>query len=294
MLLGALEAGGTKMVLSTGDEKGNVFERISLPTNAPAETMPAIIDFFKNKNIEALGVGTFGPVDLDPQSATYGYITTTPKTPWVNYPLYDTLKNALNVPVGLDTDVDAAAISEHAQGAAKGLSSCLYVTVGTGIGGGIVTNNRILHGAMHTELGHIIMRPHKNDPMPHGCCHYHDGCLEGLASGTAIEARWHVKAVTLPDDHFAWELEAYYLGQMCANAVLLYSPHRIVLGGGVMHKQHLFPMICKNTQQFLNGYVKIPQIMDDIDSYIVPPALGDNAGAIGALLLGADALAASK
>ena len=138
------------------------------------------------------------------------------------------------------------------------------------------------------------MRPHKNDPMPQGCCHYHDGCLEGLASGTAIEARWHVKAVTLPDDHFAWELEAYYLGQMCANAVLLYSPHRIVLGGGVMHKQHLFPMIRKNTQQFLNGYVKIPQITDDIDSYIVPPALGDNAGAIGALLLGADALAASK
>ena len=290
MLLGALEAGGTKMVLSTGDEHGNIFERISLPTTTPAETMPGIIDFFKGKGIEALGVGSFGPVDLNRASATYGYITTTPKRPWANFPLYSTLKDALGVPVGFDTDVDAAAISEHAMGAAKGLSSCLYVTVGTGIGGGLVTDNRILHGAMHTELGHIMLRVHKDDPMPHGCCHFHDGCLEGLASGTAIEARWNVKASTLPDDHFAWELEAYYLGQMCANAVVMYSPHRIVLGGGVMHKTHLFPMIRKNTRDFLNGYVNIPEIMENIDSYIVPPALGDNAGAIGALILAADAL----
>lgn len=290
MLLGALEAGGTKMVLSTGDEHGNIFERISLPTTTPAETMPGIIDFFKGKSIEALGVGSFGPVDLNRASATYGYITTTPKRPWVNFPLYSTLADALGVPVGFDTDVDAAAISEHAMGAAKGLSSCLYVTVGTGIGGGLVTDNHILHGVMHTELGHIMLRVHKDDPMPHGCCHFHDGCLEGLASGMAIEARWKVKASTLPDDHFAWELEAYYLGQMCANAVVMYSPHRIVLGGGVMHKTHLFPMIRKNTRDFLNGYVNISEIMDNIDSYIVPPALGDNAGAIGALILAMDAL----
>ena len=292
MLLGALEAGGTKMVLSTGDENGNVFERESIPTTSPAETMPAIIDFFTRHKVDALGVGSFGPVDLDRQSPTYGYITTTPKKLWVNYPLYGTLKEALGIPVGFDTDVNAAAISEHAMGAGKGLSSCLYVTVGTGIGGGVVVDGHILHGAMHTELGHIVMRVHPDDPMPKGCCYCHEGCLEGLASGTAIEARWQVKAATLPDGHFAWELEAYYLGQMCANAVLLYSPHRIVLGGGVMHKQHLFPMVRRATQQFLNGYVSIPQVNEGIDEFIVPPALGDNAGAAGALLLAAEALKA--
>lgn len=290
MLLGALEAGGTKMVLSTGDENGNVFERESIPTTSPAETMPAIIDFFTRHKVDALGVGSFGPVDLDRQSPTYGYITTTPKKLWVNYPLYGTLREALGIPVGFDTDVNAAAISEHAMGAGKGLSSCLYVTVGTGIGGGVVMDGHILHGAMHTELGHIVMRVHPDDPMPKGCCYCHEGCLEGLASGTAIEARWQVKAATLPDDHFAWELEAYYLGQMCANAVLLYSPHRIVLGGGVMHKLHLFPMVRRATQQFLNGYVSIPQVNEGIDEFIVPPALGDNAGAAGALLLAAEAL----
>lgn len=291
MLLGALEAGGTKMVLSTGDENGNVLERMSLPTTTPDETMPAIIDFFKNKRIEALGVGSFGPVDLDENSPKYGYITTTPKQHWGYYPLRGVLADALGVPVGFDTDVNAAAISEYALGAGKGLSSCLYVTVGTGVGGGMVVDGKILHGAMHPELGHIIMRVHKDDPMPKGCCRFHEGCLEGLASGTAIEARWQVKAHTLPDDHFAWELEAYYLGQMCANAVLMYSPHRIVLGGGVMHKLHLFPMVRKATQEFLNGYVQLEQIIKDIDSYIVPPALGDNAGAAGALLLAAQALA---
>lgn len=290
MLLGALEAGGTKMVLSTGDEHGNIFERESIPTTKPDETMPAIIEFFKAKAISALGVGSFGPVDLDKSSPTYGYITTTPKLPWQNYPLQPELKRALGIPVGFDTDVNAAAISEHEMGAGKGLKSLLYVTIGTGVGGGVIIENNVLHGAMHSELGHIMLRVHPDDPMPKGNCPFHESCLEGLAAGPAIEARYNCKAVTLPDDHQAWVLEAYYLGQMCADAVVMYAPHRIVLGGGVMHKSFLFPMIRENTRRFLNGYINIPQIMKDIDEYIVPPALGDNAGAVGALLLAKKAL----
>lgn len=294
MLLGALEAGGTKMVLSLGDENGNITERTSLPTTTPEETMPRIIDFFKQYDIDALGVGSFGPVDLDENSPTYGYITTTPKLLWGNYPLRPKLLEALGVPVGFDTDVNVAAISEHALGAARGLSSCLYVTIGTGVGGGVVIDNKILHGLIHPELGHMIMRPHPEDPLPEGSCPFHKGCLEGMGSGTAIEARWHQKAATLPDDHIAWEIEAHYLGQMCANAVLMYSPHRIVLGGGVMHKLHLFPMVRRATQEFLNGYVKLPELGERIDEYIVPPALGDNAGAVGALLVAADALRVAR
>lgn len=290
MLLGALEAGGTKMVLSLGDENGNITERKSIPTASPEATMPQIIDFFKRYDIKALGIGSFGPVDLDKSSSTYGYITTTPKLFWRDYPIMPELKKALGVPMGFDTDVDVAAIAEHRLGAARGLSSSLYVTIGTGVGGGVIVENRVLHGAMHTELGHIVMRPHPDDPMPEGSCPFHKGCLEGMASGTAMAARWHVKAQTLPDDHFAWTLEAYYLGQMCANAALMYSPHRIILGGGVMHRQSLFPLVRKATQAFLNAYIKLPQLNAGIDDYIVPPKLGDNAGAVGALLLAAEAL----
>ena len=290
MLLGALEAGGTKMVMSTGDENGNIIERVSIPTRTPSETMPEMIAFFRGKAIKALGVGSFGPVNLDPDSPRYGYITTTPKLPWQFYPLRSELEAALGIPVGFDTDVNVAAIGESELGAGRGKKSLLYVTIGTGIGGGVILDNKPLHGAMHPELGHIILSAHPDDPMPQGSCPFHRGCLEGLASGPSIEARWGISARDLPDDHFGWELEAYYLGQLCADAIYMYSPHIIVLGGGVMHKAFLFDRLRSYTQEFLHGYIAMDQVKEGIADYIVPPALGDNAGATGALLLARKAL----
>lgn len=291
MRLGALEAGGTKMVCAIGDEKGNVIDRASFPTRMPEETMPDIINYFKDKDIEALGISSFGPLCLDESAPNYGDITTTPKPGWKDYPLLRELKNALNVPVGIDTDVNGAALAEARLGAGKGeIDSLVYYTIGTGIGGGAVVEGKLLHGLVHPEMGHILLRPAENDPTPHGFCPYHDGCLEGMANGPAIEKRWGKSAKELPEDHPAWDLEAEYLAQMCANTAVMLSPKKIVLGGGVMHQLHLFPKIRKRTQELLNGYVAHKALLEDIDNYIVPPALGDNAGAAGSLLLALEAL----
>lgn len=289
MLLGALEAGGTKMVCSTGDENGNIFSRISLPTKRPEETMPQIIDFFAKAGIEALGIGSFGPIDPRETSPTYGYITSTPKEHWRNYPLLSTLRDALSVPAAIDTDVNAAALAEYTLGAARGLSSCLYVTVGTGVGGGLVVENNLVHGLVHPEFGHFFLRPHPDDPTPHGFCPYHDGCLEGLATGPSIEKRWGQRAETLPPDHPAWALEAHYLAQMCMTAIVVFSPEKIILGGGVMQQEHLFAPIRQNVIDMLGGYVQHPAILSEIDDFIVPPGLSVNSGVTGALLLAARA-----
>lgn len=290
MRLGALEAGGTKMVCAIGDENGSVFERESYPTRMPEETIPNIIGFFRDRNIEALGIGSFGPLCLDPDDPAFGNITTTPKPGWGNYPLASALKEALGVPVGIDTDVNAAALSEAKLGAGKGLDSLAYYTVGTGVGGGFYYQGKLLHGLVHPEMGHILLRPDPRDPAPKGFCPYHDGCVEGMACGTAIEKRWGVSARQLPADHVAWDVEAEYLAQLCANTILMLSPKRIVLGGGVMHQLHLFPKIRALVLEKLNGYVAHPAVLERIDSYIVPPALGDNAGAAGSLLLALEAL----
>ena len=290
MRLGALEAGGTKMVCAIGDEHGNVIERYSLPTRGGDETVREIIKYFRARPVEALGVSSFGPLNLDPASPEYGNITTTPKAGWANYPLRRNLAEALGVPVGIDTDVNGAALAEARIGAGKGVDSLVYYTIGTGIGGGAVVNDRLLHGLVHPEMGHMLLRPVENDPAPHGFCPYHDGCLEGMANGPAIEKRWGKPAAELPEDHIAWEIEAEYLAQMCVNTTVMLSPKRIVLGGGVMHQMHLFPRIRRRTQELLNGYVAHSAILENIDAYIVPPALGDNAGAAGSLLLALDAL----
>lgn len=290
MRLGALEAGGTKMVCAIGDEHGNVIERYSLPTRGGDETVREIIEYFRAHPVEALGVSSFGPLNLDPASSEYGNITTTPKAGWVNYPLRRNLAEALGVPVGIDTDVNGAALAEARIGAGKGVDSLVYYTIGTGIGGGAVVNGQLLHGLVHPEMGHMLLRPVENDPAPHGFCPYHDGCLEGMAKGPAIEKRWGKPAAELPEDHIAWEIEAEYLAQMCVNTIVVLSPKMIVLGGGVMHQMHLFPRIRRRTQELLNGYVAHSAILENIDAYIVPPALGDNAGAAGSLLLALDAL----
>lgn len=292
MRLGALEAGGTKMVCAVGDENGNVFERESYPTLMPEETIPHIIEYFKEKNIEALGIGSFGPLCLDPEDPAFGNITTTPKPGWGNYPLMKALKEALGVPVGIDTDVNAAALSEAKLGAGKGLDSLVYYTVGTGVGGGFYYQGKLLHGLVHPEMGHMLLRPDPRDPAPKGFCPYHDGCVEGMACGTAIEKRWSASAKLLPVDHVAWDVEAEYLAQLCVNTILTLSPKKIVLGGGVMHQLHLFPKIRALTLEKLNGYVAHPAVLKDMDNYIVPPVLGDNAGAAGSLLLALEALQA--
>lgn len=290
MIYGALEAGGTKMVLSIGNENHELLERISIPTDTPDIVIPQMTEWFAARRIKSLGIGTFGPVDLNPVSETYGWITSTPKLAWQNCPLMPLMKEKLGVPVGIDTDVNAAALAEYRLGAAKGKHSCLYVTVGTGIGGGLIIEDKLVHGMMHPEVGHMLLRPTADDPAPDGFCPYHKGCGEGMASGPAIEKRWGCKATELPEDHIAWTVEADYLAQLCVNAVCTLSPEIIVLGGGVMHQKHLFPLIRARVRELLNGYISVLQITEENDEYIVSPGLGDNSGALGALLLAIDAV----
>ena len=293
MFIGALEAGGTKMVCSIGNPQGSVLQRASFPTASPEVTIPQIVDFIGKFDVAALGIGSFGPLDLNPDSPDYGSITNTPKTEWQGYPLLRELSARLGVPAAIDTDVNAAALAEYTMGAGKGLSSLLYMTVGTGIGGGLVLDGKVVHGLVHPEIGHIFLAPREEDTMPDGICPFHSHCLEGLASGPAIEKRWGLSAKLMTEDHPAWALEADYLAQMCANMIVAVSPEIIVLGGGVMQQAHLFPRIRKRTLELLGGYVASPRLTPEgIDGYIVPPALGINSGVAGALLLGARALEA--
>ena len=295
MLIGALEAGGTKMVCSIGNLKGGIFQRASIPTGEPEETIAKIVEFISKFDICALGIGSFGPLDLNPESATYGCITRTPKPGWSGYPLMPELSRRLGVPAKIDTDVNAAALAEFEMGAGRGKKSLLYVTVGTGIGGGLVAEGKLVHGLVHPEVGHMFLAPAETDPMPAGVCPFHRGCLEGLASGPAIEKRWGLSAKLMSVDHPAWDLEAEYLAQMCANMTLAFSPEVIVLGGGVMQQMHLFPKIREKMLNLLGGYVASEKLTKEgIASYIVPPALGVNSGVTGALLLGAQAYEAAN
>lgn len=279
MILGALEAGGTKMVMAVGNNEGRIIEKKTIPTETPSIIMPKIIDFFKGMGVDALGIGSFGPIDLDRSSETYGYITTTPKVSWTNYDLAGTLKRALNIPVGFDTDVNAAALGEAIWGCLKGLSTGIYITIGTGIGVGIYVNGGLLHGMLHPEGGHILLNRHPMDSFE-GVCPYHRNCFEGLASGPSIEKRWNRKPYELKERPEVWELEAYYIAQGLVNFILTLSPQRIVLGGGVMNQEQLFPLIRKQVAELLNGYIKTPQI-DDLDNYIVPTALQGDQGILG-------------
>ena len=282
MRYGALEAGGTKMVLAVADENRKILARETIPTLTPQETVPRMIGFFRDQGIDALGIGSFGPLDLNPVSPTFGFITRTPKLPWRDYPLLPAFREALGVPCALDTDVNAAALCEARLGAAKGAQNCVYVTVGTGIGAGVVCEGNLVHGLMHPEWGHMPLCPRKDDPMPQGICPYHGACLEGLASGPAMEARWGVPGRELPPDHPAWELEAHYLAQMCVTAIMTVSPEKIVLGGGVMGQKHLFPLIRQETVRLLGGYIAGIGNAEDL---IVPPACYPDSGLIGSLLL---------
>lgn len=287
-LYGSLEAGGTKMVCAIGDEQGNILERVSIPTLEPENTMPAIIEFFKGKNISALGIGCFGPVDLDKKSATYGYITTTPKLAWKNYDIVGTCKKELGVPVGFDTDVNASALGEATWGCTKELDHSIYITVGTGIGAGVIIDGKPYHGMLHPEAGHIFLARHPQDPMEKGVCPYHELCLEGLASGPAIAARWGKPGAELADRKEVWELEAYYLAQAICSYIMILSPERIIVGGGVSHQEQMMPMIRAEVKRQMGGYIQAKG-MQDLDSYIVLPSLNDNQGIMGGLKLAMDA-----
>lgn len=288
MRIGAVEAGGTKFVCGIGDEHGNVEERISFPTEQPEKTLQQVIDYFKNKQVEAIGIGTFGPINIDPSSPQYGFVTTTPKPGWSGYDFLGTLKKEFQVPFGWDTDVNAAAFGEATWGAAKGLDSCVYYTIGTGVGMGVYTEGRLVHGLIHPEGGHVLVRRHPEDTYE-GFCPYHGDCLEGLAAGPALEKRWKVKGSELSADHKAWEMEAFYLGQAVTSTILMLSPKKVILGGGVMHQRQLFPLIHAEVLRNLNGYVSHEALLQSIDSYIVSPGLGDNAGLCGSIALGLEA-----
>lgn len=288
-MLGGIEAGGTKFVCAVGKEDGTIVERIQFDTLSPEETIPQIIDFFNKHEIKSLGIGSFGPVDINPDSPTYGNVTSTPKPGWKDYPFLKTLQEAIDVPMGFNTDVNAAALGEVMHGAAQDVDSCLYITVGTGVGAGAVFNGELLQGVSHPEMGHTVVRRHETDSYE-GFCPYHSDCLEGLAAGPAIERRWGKKGFELQDQTEVWELESYYLAQALVQFILILSPKRIVMGGGVMKQKQMFPFIQKKVQELLNGYVAVPEILENIDEYIVPPALGDNAGITGALMLAKRAL----
>lgn len=287
--IGAIEAGGTKFVCGIGNESGVIEDRVSFPTEQPETTLRNVIDYFQNKQVDAIGIGTFGPIDIDPSSPTYGRVTTTPKPGWAGYDFLGTLKRAFDVPFGWDTDVNAAAFGEAKWGAAQGLDSCVYYTIGTGIGVGVYAEGKLVHGLLHPEGGHVLTRRHPEDPFA-GNCPYHGDCLEGMAAGPAIEKRWGVKGGELSKDHPAWAMEAFYIGQAVAGVIVLLSPKKVILGGGVMHQEQLFSIIRAEVQRNLNGYVAHETILSGIDSYIVPPGLGDNAGLSGSLALGLAAL----
>ena len=289
MILGGIEAGGSKFVCVVGTEKGEILERKKIPTTSPKETLNAVIKFFKNKQIESLGIASFGPVGLDPTHSNYGSILKTPKLTWADTPILHILKEALNCPVAIDTDVNAAALAEAKKGNAWDVKSCLYLTIGTGVGGGFY-NGRLLHGRLHPEMGHMLM-PIGKDGFK-GTCPFHGSCLEGLVSGPAIEARAGKKAELLAEDDPVWEQVAETIAVGLVNYQMILSPERIILGGGVMHQCHLFPRIHKAFYRLINGY--LPFTEEEVKHHIVYPGLGDDTGSVGALMLALNSLEEKK
>lgn len=285
-MLAAIEAGGTKFVCAVADNDLNIVERVSIETRKPEETLSEVFAFFDQYPITAMGVGSFGPIDTNPTSKTYGFITSTPKLAWQHFDFLGALKQRYAIPYSWHTDVEMAAYGELKKGAAVNKQSCVYLTVGTGIGGGVVTNGQILNSKYHPEIGHIFMKRHPQDTFT-GACPYHHDCLEGLACGPAIEKRWQTSAKVLPIEHIGWEIEAYYLAQCIMNLTLSIAPEIIIIGGGVMHKEHLYPLLRSTYSTLMNDYV----VAGDVNSYIVPPQLGDNAGIVGCLLSAKEQLA---
>ena len=288
-LYGGIEAGGTKFVCVVAGDPVNVIEEIRFPTTTPEETLRNSIKFFRpfveSGQIRSIGVGCFGPLDLDPDSPSYGHILSTPKPHWSNADVLGTLKRALNVKIAFDMDVNVAGLGEYVWGASQGLDPSLYLTIGTGIGGGYIKDGKPVVGMSNLEMGHIRL-PHNHglDPFK-GSCPFHGDCFEGLASGPAIEKRLGVKGAIVPEEDPFWDIEADYIASALMNYILTLSPRKIILGGGVMQREFLFPKIRQRVQKLLNGYVVHKNILENIGAYIVPPALGNQAGSMGAIAL---------
>jgi len=292
-MLGGIEAGGTKFVCGIGSGPDDL-RTAQFPTSSPEITLASVTAFFEEQagdGLEAVGIGSFGPVNLEISSPDFGHITSTPKAGWRDFDLVGAVKTALRVPVAFDTDVNAALLGEARWGAARGLPDAVYMTIGTGIGGGALVHGQVAHGLVHPEMGHLRI-PHDltKDPYPGGCP-YHGDCLEGLASGPAMQARWGMPAGVLPPDHPAWDLEARYLALGLVNLAVALSPRRFLLGGGVMQQPHLFDLVRREFARLLNGYVQHPDIIAGLDEYIQPPQLGSRAGVLGSLILAEQSLA---
>lgn len=280
-MYGAIEAGGTKFVCAVGKENGEIVERVQFPTEEPEATLEKVIDFFKQYRLESLCIGSFGPIDVTKDSETYGYITSTPKLAWKNYNFLGALKAVFDIPMVWTTDVNVAAYGEYRAGAAVDTKSCLYLTIGTGVGGGYVVDDQLLEGYTHPEMGHILIAKDLDDPTEGWCPYHHDQCLEGLASGSAIRVRTGQSGNDLEADDANWEFVSDYIAQACVTFSLTLSPEKIVLGGGVMKQPQLLPKIKAKVTEKLNDYSTIPPI----ENYIETPALGDNAGITGCLYL---------
>jgi fructokinase len=288
LVYGGVEGGGTKFncMIATGPDDVVAMDRF--PTAGAAETMDSVIRFFQanigDNTLAAVGIASFGPVDLNPSSPRFGFITTTPKPGWQMVDIAGTVRERLGVPVGFDTDVNAAALGEYRWGAAQGADPVVYITVGTGIGGGGYVNGKPLHGLIHPEMGHLLLPQIPGDDFT-GICPYHGRCLEGMASGPALGARTGKPAKDLAPDDPVWELEARYLALALANITYVLSPRRVVLGGGVMEQRQLFPRIQQHVLALTNSYLRHPAVQEDIASYIVPPGLGARCGMLGAVEL---------
>jgi fructokinase len=285
---GGVETGGTWCVCAVGSGPEDIVAESQFPTTHPEETLARIVAFFNGApRVEAVGVGSFGPVDLHPESPTWGHVTSTPKPGWQHAAVAPVLRRRLGVPIAFDTDVSAAALGEYRWGAGRGAACLCYLTVGTGIGAGLLIGERPWHGLVHPEVGHIRV-PRDGDPdwarFP-GSCPAHGDCWEGVASGPAIAARWGTPAEALEAGHPAWALEAEYLSLGLLNLVLIASPERIIVGGGVFEHRPLLGLVRRRLPELLAGYLDTPALGDQVDSYLVPPALGDRAGVLGAMAL---------
>jgi len=286
-LYGAIEAGGTKFVCAVGTEPGDLRAQARFATTNPSDTLARCLEFFHAQpKLDALGIGCFGPLELRRGARRYGHVTTTPKLGWSNTNIVGPFAQALAVPVGFDTDVNAAVLGEARWGAARNLDSAIYLTIGTGIGGGAWLGGQLVHGLVHPEMGHLLVPREPDDLAFAGTCPFHGGrCWEGLASGPALERRWGQPAETLAADHPAWDLQARYIASALTSLVFVLSPERVILGGGVMQVSALFPLIRKHLTRSLAGYVQAEALDQGMAEFIVPPLLGTQSGIAGALAL---------
>jgi len=286
---GGIEGGGTKFVCAVGTGPDDLQDLRTIRTTSPNETLDHVIAYFSDKQqtikIRSLGLASFGPLNLNPDSDHFGYITSTPKPGWQNFNILGALHYALKLPIAIDTDVTAAAVAESKWGVAQGIHNFLYLTVGTGVGGGAIINGKPLHGRDHPEMGHILI-PHdpQLDPFS-GTCPFHRNCLEGLASGVAIEKRWGLSPEELNVDHPAWRLEANYLAHAIVTFIFTLSPQLIIMGGGVMHQPALLPLIRDRVRLLLNGYIFTLGLSEKMENYIVRPGLGNQVGVLGGIAL---------